>query len=164
VTVRALVVSDTHLREGRELPVALFPLLRVADVVVHAGDITAAGVLDRFGEFAPVHAVLGNNDAPYVGLLPERASVDLDGVEVGMVHDSGPTAGRAARLGRWFPDASVVVFGHSHLPLLERDDGGPLLLNPGSPTQRRRAPTHTVAWLHCAEGAIVASEIVDLGA
>ncbi|MBM3683157.1 MAG: metallophosphoesterase family protein [Actinobacteria bacterium] len=163
MTVRALVVSDTHLRSGADLPVALLPLLGLADVVLHAGDITAAGVLDRFAEFAPVHAVLGNNDAPYLGLLPERRSVDLDGVAVGMVHDSGPVAGRAVRLRRWFPAADVVLFGHSHLPVVERVDGAPVLVNPGSPTQRRRAPTHTVAWLSCAEAKVIGTEIVDLG-
>jgi len=164
MTVRALVVSDTHLRTAGDLPASLFPLLAAADVVLHAGDITAAGVLERFAEFAPVHAVLGNNDASYIGMLPERCAVDLDGVTVGMVHDSGPTAGRPQRLRRWFPDADVVVFGHSHLPLHEPLDDGGVLLNPGSPTQRRRAPTHTVAWLHCAAGEVVGVELVDLGA
>jgi putative phosphoesterase len=164
VTMRALIVSDTHLRMAGDLPISLLPLLGAADVVLHAGDITAVGVLDRFAEFAPVHAVLGNNDAPYVGLLPERCTIDLDGVTVGMVHDSGPTAGRPQRVRRWFPTVDVVVFGHSHQPVCERLDDGGVLLNPGSPTQRRSAPTHTVAWLCCDAGAVVEVEIVDLGA
>ena len=86
--------------------------------------------------------------------LPERLEVELDGVRVAMVHDSGPSAGRMGRLRRWFPDADVVVFGHSHLPWHEVDPGGQLHLNPGSPTERRMAPTRTVAVLELADGAV----------
>jgi putative phosphoesterase len=146
--MRVLVMSDTHIgpsKPGRRLPDAVYSLLSQADAVLHAGDVVAPGLLHELEGFAPVHAVLGNNDVDL--RLPERLEVDLDGVRVAMVHDSGPAAGRAGRLRRWFPDADVVVFGHSHLPWHEVDEGGQLHLNPGSPTERRLAPTRTVAWL-----------------
>ena len=118
-------------------------------MVLHAGDVTEHRVLDELAALAPVHAVLGNND---IGLpLPERCTVTLGGRTVAMVHDSGASVGRAARLRRWFPDADVVVFGHSHLPWHEVDvraDGHRQHhVNPGSPTERRRAPHATAAWL-----------------
>jgi putative phosphoesterase len=143
--VRALLLADTHIgpsRPGRRLPDAVYELLGTVDVVLHAGDVTAPELLHELEGFAPVHAVLGNNDADL--RLPERLEVHLGGVRVAMVHDSGPAAGRDARLHRWFPDADVVVFGHSHLPWQETGPGGQLHLNPGSPTERRRAPSRTV--------------------
>ena len=160
--MKVVVVSDTHLGPRRELPAPLLRGLEGADLVLHAGDITAAEVLDRLARFAPVHAVLGNNDRELVGVLPERLELDLEGVSVAMVHDSGPSTGRPARLRRMFPAADLVVFGHSHLPLSLEGEGGQRLLNPGSPTQKRRAPTHTFAEVDLADGAIRAVRILDL--
>ena len=93
--------------------------------------------------------------------LPERAQVELDGVRFGVVHDAGAREGRHQRLRSWFPSCDVVVYGHSHLPELEHPGtAGQLVCNPGSPTQRRRAPDHTAAWLEIAGGAVVAADLV----
>ena len=111
-----LLVADTHLgaTAADRLTERIAPELAIADVIVHAGDITELGVLDALAAHAVVHAVKGNNDH---GLdLPERELVTVDGCTFAVVHDSGPSVSRAARLRRWFPDADVVVFGHSHLP------------------------------------------------
>src|SRR5690606_24853457 len=94
--------------------------------------------------------------------LPERATVVLDGVHVAVVHDAGAGDGRHRRLRSWFPDARVLVYGHSHLPELSTLEDGVIILNPGSPTQRRRAPTHTAAWLELDDGAVVAADLVYL--
>jgi putative phosphoesterase len=164
VTLRVLVLSDTHLRPGRmALPPALDPLLADADRILHAGDLIDPSVLALLGGHAPTDAVLGNNDRQLWGVLPERLECELEGVRVAMVHDSGARDGRAGRLHRWFPDADVVVYGHSHLPLDETGVEGQRLFNPGSPTERRRAPTHTCGWLEVADGKIVDLRLVDLG-
>jgi len=158
--MRVLVLADTHLGAGQEARLIdeLHTQLATADAIVHAGDVTDAALLAALREFAPVHAVLGNNDRTL--RLPERLVVDIDGCRVALVHDSGQAAGRTARLRRWFPEADVVVFGHSHLPWHETDvdDGGHEQhhLNPGSPTQRRQAPRRTVAWIEIAGGAVAA--------
>ncbi len=128
------------------------------DAIIHAGDVLTADLLDRLRQIAPVHAVLGNNDAGLV--LPERLELTFAGVPLAIVHDSGPREGRPARLRRWFPRAQVVVFGHSHIPLNERHDGL-LLFNPGSPTDRRRQPKHTMGLLRLDQGKFH-SEIVEL--
>ena len=161
--MRVIVLSDTHIspsRPKRRLPDAVYELLDDADAVLHAGDVTAPELLHELAGFAPVHAVLGNNDTAL--RLPERLEVELAGVRVAMVHDSGSAAGRAGRLRRWFPDADVVVFGHSHLPWHEVDPGGQLHLNPGSPTERRMAPTKTAAVLDLDAGAVRRAEILDV--
>lgn len=161
--MRALVLSDTHLgsEQGSRLVELLGDRLLVASAILHAGDIVDESVLVELGRFAPVHAVLGNND--HRVSLPERRIVQLGGCDIAMVHDSGDAAGRAPRLRRWFPDADVVVFGHSHLPWHETDvrahDGHVQHhLNPGSATQRRRAPRCTVAWLELLAGHVVSIE------
>jgi putative phosphoesterase len=117
-------------------------------------------VLDQLGELAPVHAVLGNNDGELVGTLPEELVVELDGVRVAMVHDSGPGRGREARLRRRFPDADVVVFGHSHIPWDAPGHDGQWLLNPGSPTERRRQPHRSMATLDVADGRVLGTRLV----
>lgn len=161
--MRVLVVSDTHLGPGTldRLPSEVWKMADEADLVLHAGDLVHPRVLDALAERATVHAVLGNNDLGLDRALPERLELDLDGVSVAMVHDSRAAVGRRARLRRWFPSARVVVFGHSHDPLVE-DHDGLLLLNPGSPTQRRRQPVPTVAWLEVAGGDVQA-EVVPVG-
>jgi putative phosphoesterase len=160
--VRAVVVADTHLPDGGagDLPVAAWRELERADVILHAGDVTGPALLARLAEVAPVHAVLGNNDRALV--LPESVLVELDGVRVGMVHDSGPRAGREGRLRRRFPTADLVVFGHSHIPWCEAGLDGQLLLNPGSPTQRRGQPHRTVAVADLVAGRLAGCRVVEV--
>ena len=155
-----LLLADTHLREGQadRLVDKIRGQLETADVIIHAGDVTDASVLAALEEFAPVRAVLGNNDRGMI--LPERFVIELDGCEVAAVHDSGPAEGRIARLRRWFPEADVVVFGHSHIPWHQIDvraaDGhAQHQVNPGSAMQRRGAPEHTVAALQLHDGVVV---------
>ncbi len=156
----AVVLADTHIpRRARVLPEALFPYLRRAALILHAGDLIEASLLDELASYAPVCAVKGNVDPPEVD-LPETLEFDFGGARIAMIHDSGRKEGRRKRLARRFPNARVVVFGHSHIPFLE-DEDGLLLLNPGSPTDRRRQPDHTFALLH-AEGGRVRAEIVVL--
>ena len=147
MTTRLVVLADTHVRRGsgRRLPDAVYDLLETADRVWHAGDVLVPELLHELEGFAPVTAVLGNNDHELVGVLPERVEETIEGVRVAMVHDSGPTTGRERRLARWVPDARLVIFGHSHAPIDAVGEDGQRLLNPGSPIERRRAPSHTAA-------------------
>ena len=160
-----VVLSDTHIRRGgaRRLPDAAYAFLDEADVILHAGDVVVGEVLDELSGFAPVHAVLGNNDAELVGALPETLDLTLDGVRVAMVHDSGPSAGRARRMRRRFPEADVVVFGHSHIPWHDAGVDGQLLFNPGSPTERRSQPHRTLGTLDLDGGRVTAAAIHILG-
>ena len=159
--LRVLVLSDTHIRRGspRRLPDSVYDELSAADVILHAGDVVDAELLDELGGFAPTHAVLGNNDHGLFGVLPERLVVELGGVRVGMVHDSGPTAGRPGRLRREFPDADVVVYGHSHVPDDRLGLDGQRLFNPGSPTERRAQPLHSYGVLVLGDSRIVEHEV-----
>ena len=152
-----VVLADTHIRRSgtRKLPDEAYAHLERADVILHAGDILVGEVLDELGGFAPVHAVLGNNDAELAGVLPETQLLTLDGVRVAMIHDSGAAQGRAARMRRRFPDANVVVFGHSHIPWDDAGVDGQLLFNPGSPTERRMQPNHTLGTLDLDSGRVV---------
>lgn len=152
-----MVLADTHIRRTgtRRLPDAAYAHLDRADAILHAGDILVGEVLDELRGFAPVHAVLGNNDAELVGILPETQSLAFAGVRVAMVHDSGPSSGRAGRMRRRFPDADVVVFGHSHIPWDDAGVDGQLLFNPGSPTERRSQPNHTLGTLDFEGGRVV---------
>jgi putative phosphoesterase len=146
----------------RRLPDAVWEFLRGADAILHAGDVLDPGVLDLLNEKAPVFAVLGNNDVDLVGSLPLTRVVDLGGVRIGMIHDSGAAQGRARRMLRRFPDCDVVVFGHSHAPVNEVGEGGQLLFNPGSPTQRRAQPVHTLGELQIEGGVVRSHRIVAL--
>ncbi len=137
-------------------------MAEAAAAVLHAGDVVHPAVLEALRERAPVHAVLGNNDHALRAHLPETLELDLAGVRVAMIHDSGVAAGRGRRMQRRVPAAHVVVFGHSHDPLIEQTDG-PLLVNPGSPTQRRRQPVQTVAMLELADGRVERAELVEVG-
>jgi putative phosphoesterase len=154
---RVVVLADTHIRRAgaRKLPDAAYAHLDTADLILHAGDILVGEVLDELGGFAPVHAVLGNNDAELVGVLPESLSLDVEGVRIAMVHDSGPSTGRAGRMRRRFPDAGVVVFGHSHIPWDDAGVDGQHLFNPGSPTERRSQPNHTLGTLDIDGGRVI---------
>ncbi len=163
---RVVVLSDTHLRPGlrRRLPDAVYTALRDAGAILHAGDIVTRDVLDELSGFAPTYAVLGNNDLdPALSHLPERRVEVLDGVRIAMVHDSGPRTGREARLRRRFPDADVVVFGHSHIPWNAVGIDGQLLFNPGSPTERRSQPHQTMGMLELDGGVVTAHDIVVVG-
>jgi uncharacterized protein len=117
--------------------------LRRADLIIHGGDFSAASVLEELRALGPpVHAVYGNADEPVLrDLLPKELVVEVEAVRIGVVHIPGPVAGREERLVRRFPRCDAVVFGHTHLPVVERA-GGVWLLNPGSPTERRRGPFH----------------------
>jgi len=163
VSTRIVVLADTHVTRGgsRRLPDRAYALLDTADAIWHAGDVVVPELLDELSGFGPVTAVLGNNDHELVGHLPERVEAEVDGVRLAMVHDSGPTAGRERRMRRWFPDADVVIFGHSHLPIDAEGVDGQRLLNPGSATWKRRAPTHTAAILTLDAGT-VRTALVDL--
>jgi putative phosphoesterase len=142
------VLGDTHLPRGtRRLPERCVEILREAAAIVHTGDLTSVAVLDELEAFAPVHAVHGNVDDPDVrARLPARLVVELEGLRIGVVHSGGARAGREIRLRRWFPDCEVIAHGHSHLPEIRSYDGC-WIVNPGSPTDRRRAPTRTIAVL-----------------
>jgi putative phosphoesterase len=160
--LEVVVLADTHMQPGRStvLPPRVVDALSTCDLILHAGDVLTVEVLDELATLAPVHAVLGNNDHTLVGKLPDRLEVDLAGVRIGMVHDSGGPNGRSRRLRRWFPDAAIVVFGHSHEPVDVEGDEGQRLFNPGSPTQRRRQPHPTMGRLTLHDGQIEAHRIV----
>ena len=155
----AVVLADTHIpRRAKGLPEGLLPYLEEADLILHAGDLLDPARLDELALYAPVRAVRGNVDPPEVD-LPETLEFRFGGAKVAMIHDSGRREGRRRRLARRFPEASVVVFGHSHASFLE-DEGGLLLLNPGSPTDRRWQPEHTFALLRVEEGEVRAEILV----
>jgi hypothetical protein len=140
------VIADTHMPRGaRRLPEACVARLRAADLILHGGDVVAASVLEELAALGPpLHAVQGNmDDAELQRTLPETLVVDAAGLQIGMTHDPGPRAGREARLVRRFPGCAAVVYGHTHVPQVERE-GETWILNPGSPTERRRSPTHTM--------------------
>jgi putative phosphoesterase len=164
MTTRVLVTGDTHVTSGAALPTALLRLAEQADHIVHAGDHVAFDVHAVLAAFAPVTAVFGNvDDAETASRLPERATVEVAQVRIGVVHVPGPANGRAGRLRGWFPECDVVVYGHTHMPeLVEPVDGGPWIINPGSPVQRRRAPFHSAVWLELHDGMVQAAEVIDL--
>jgi putative phosphoesterase len=137
--------------------------LRGAGLILHAGDVCTAAVLDELAGYAPVLAVKGNNDGQDVAAwgAPERLETDVGGLRVAMVHDSGPASGRPARLRRWFPGADLVVFGHSHIPL-DHAEHGQRIFNPGSPTDRRRQPRGTLGLLDVADGRLISARIVPV--
>jgi hypothetical protein len=122
---------------------------------VHTGDFTAFTVLSDLERYGPVTAVQGNmDDASLRALLPVRAIAEIEGLRIGLVHDGGPTVGRHGRLRELFPDCDLVAYGHSHLPDLVRDGRG-WIVNPGSPTERRRAPEHTMVVIRAGEPQLV---------
>jgi putative phosphoesterase len=163
--VRLAVIADTHMPRGpRRLPDACVARLRAADLILHAGDLMTLDVLRGLEALGDVRAVHGNvDDAATRRALPERLEIEAAGARIGMVHDAGPAKGRLARLRRRFPGCAAVVFGHSHVPLHERDPAdGFQIFNPGSPTERRRQPHHTMGEAVARDGA-VAFELIALG-
>jgi hypothetical protein len=161
--VRVAVLADTHFRSGLErLPGAARRAIEAADVTLHAGDVVSRTALSELEQLTTLHAVLGNNDLELAGELPTTLSLQLGGVEIAMVHDSGPRAGRAGRMHRLFPDAALVVFGHIHVPWDEPGVDGQILFNPGSATQRRRQPACTIGELELAQGRVLRRRIVPV--
>jgi putative phosphoesterase len=162
--LRIALLADTHApRRWKRCPPAVARRLEGVDLILHAGDVCRAWVLEELAGFAPVRAVLGNNDTPDVAAwgAPETLRLDLDGLAVAMVHDAGPAAGRARRLRRRFPGAGLVVFGHSHIPLDVEEDGV-RIVNPGSPTDRRRQPRGTMGLLRVEAGRLLEVDLVPV--
>lgn len=162
--MRLAIISDTHMpRGGRTIPAGCIDRLAAADAILHAGDLLDTDVLALLrGLGPPVHAVAGNVDSAAVrALLPARLDLRFDGVRLGMTHVPGPAGGRLARLRAEFPGAAAVVFGHTHMPE-HAERGGFQIFNPGSPTERRRAPAHTMG-LATIDGGRVSFELVVLG-
>lgn len=155
--MRLLLTSDTHVpTRARHLPPALLEAVDEADAVIHAGDWTDEATLDLLESRARrLIAVYGNNDGPALRRrLPEVARAELGGLRFAVVHETGPAAGRERRCAARFPGVDVLVFGHSHIPWDTTAPGGMRLLNPGSPTDRRRQPHHTFLTLTVADGAL----------
>ena len=159
--MRVAVLSDTHApRFWKRCPPAVARRLEGVDLILHAGDVCRAFVLDELAAFAPVRVVLGNNDTADVAEwgAPDTLQLDLYGLRVAMIHDAGPAAGRLRRMRRRFPEADLVVFGHSHIPLDSTGDGL-RIFNPGSPTDRRRQPSGTMGLLRIEDGELVEARI-----
>ncbi len=148
------IISDTHLPRGsRALPEACVERVTAADLIVHAGDLSRFEVLEELKEFGSVIAVHGNtDDAMLRAALPESAVIPVAERTLAVIHNAGPAAGRLRRLRARFPGADAVVFGHSHIPLHERAPDGFQIFNPGSPTDRRRQPRHTMGLCHVRGG------------
>jgi hypothetical protein len=154
--VLVAAISDTHLPRGaRRLPEACLERLRTADLILHGGDFSTPAVLEELRAIGPpVEAVYGNADDPALReLLPKELVVEAGGARIGMVHIPGPGAGREERLVRRFPGCDAVLFGHTHLPVVDRH-GEVWILNPGSPTERRRGPFHSMLLLEIRAGEI----------
>jgi putative phosphoesterase len=158
------LVSDTNApRFWKRMPERVAEELDGVDLILHAGDVCEPSVLDELAALAPVHVVAGNNDGPDVAAwgAPQTLELELAGVRVAMIHDAGPKQARLGRMRRLFPEADVVVFGHSHIPLQESDDDL-LIVNPGSPTDKRRQPHGTMAHLVLADGAVESLRFVEV--
>ena len=159
------VISDTHLPRGaRRLPDACVERIAAADLLLHAGDFSTLEVLRELEAIGPpVVGVHGNVDSAELRrLLPAERVVEAGGARIGMLHDAGPRAGRMERMRARFGDrADAVVFGHSHTPLYEGAADGFQIFNPGSPTERRRAPAHTMGLIRTG-GDLLRCELVDL--
>ena len=153
--MRLAVISDTHMPRGsRALPAACVAELRGADAILHAGDFMRLEVLRGLEALGPpVHGIHGNVDEDALcRMLPTTRVVEAAGARIAMLHDAGQRTGRLARMRARFKDADAVVFGHSHLPLHEQGEDGFQIFNPGSPTERRRAPAHTMGLIHVRAG------------
>ncbi|RZS89479.1 hypothetical protein EV189_1246 [Motilibacter rhizosphaerae] len=163
--MRLLLVSDTHLpRRAKDLPARVWQEVDRADLVVHAGDWTSYAAYDALaGRARALLAVHGNNDGPELrAVLPEVARAELEGVRVAVVHETGAAQGREQRMDAAFPDTDLLVFGHSHIPWDTVTPRGLRLLNPGSPTDRRRMPTFTFATVTLASGEVRDVELHEL--
>jgi putative phosphoesterase len=160
--VLVAVVADTHLPRGaRRLPEAALERLRSADLILHVGDLTSLPFLEELRALGPpVHAVSGNADEPVLReTLPRELVVEASGARLGLVHVPGPRAGREERLLARFPDCTAVLYGHTHLPQVERM-GDRWVLNPGSPTERRRGPFRSMLLLEVRPDGALLPELV----
>ena len=153
---RLLLLADTHVpKRARSLPAAVRRAASGVDLIVHAGDWVQESVLDELLAIGPVLGVWGNNDGGDLrARLPEVARDEVDGVRLAVVHETGPAAGREKRMDAAFPDADLLVFGHSHIPWDSETPAGLRLLNPGSPTDRRRQPACTLMTLTLSDGGV----------
>jgi uncharacterized protein len=163
--VRLLLIADTHIpKRARDLPAQVWDEVAKADVVIHAGDWVEPDLLDKLEGMADrLIACWGNNDGSALrARLPERADATLAGVRFTVVHETGAAAGREARMSRLYPDSDVLVFGHSHIPWDTTTSTGLRLLNPGSPTDRRRQPFCTCMTARVDDGALKDVELHHL--
>lgn len=163
--MRLLLIADTHVpKRARDLPAAVWDEVDRADVVIHAGDWVEPALLDQLeARSTRLVACWGNNDGDELRRrLPERADVTLEGVRFAVVHETGQSAGRDARMARLYPDVDVLVFGHSHIPWDATAETGLRLLNPGSPTDRRRQPFCTYMTATVADGRLDDVELYRL--
>jgi putative phosphoesterase len=163
--MRLLLLADTHLpRRAKDLPAAVWAEVERADVVVHAGDWVEEAALDALERRTHrLVAVYGNNDGPPLrARLPEVARQVLDGVRLAVVHETGPAVGRERRCAERFPDADVLVFGHSHIPWDSTTASGLRLLNPGSPTDRRSQPACTCMTADIIDGVLAGVRLMAL--
>jgi uncharacterized protein len=162
LTVEIAIISDTHLPRGfRRLPDGCVERLKAADLIIHAGDFVRLEVLRELQQLNRVVGVHGNvDDAEVRAVLPESAMVNAGAHRIAVIHDAGPATGRLERLRSRFPEAGAVVFGHSHIPLHERAPDGFQIFNPGSPTDRRRQPRHTMGL--CRAGRRLDFRLVEL--
>ncbi len=154
--MKVAVLADTHTRGmTRTVPMGAWPYLESSDHILHAGDVVDTALLDELKSLAPVTVVMGNCDALDVREwgAEEVTEVELGGIKIAMLHDSGSTKGRRERMRKRFPDARVVIFGHSHIPFNE-DKDGLLLFNPGSPTWKRKAPFPSMGLLWIKDGSV----------
>ena len=163
--MRLVLTSDTHLpKRARDLPAPLWTAIDAADVVIHAGDWVSAEALDALSaRAARLIACYGNNDGPALrSRLPEIAYATVAGLRLAVVHETGPSTGRTERCAARFPDVDLLVFGHSHIPWDSTAASGLRLLNPGSPTDRRRQPFATYLTASITEGALTDVELHHL--
>jgi putative phosphoesterase len=156
MATRLLILSDTHVpARARALPTAVREAADAADLIVHAGDWVTAEVLDELETHGDVLGVWGNNDGPDLrARLPEIARRTIEGVRVAVVHETGASKGREARMDAAFADVDLLIFGHSHIPWDSTTPHGMRLLNPGSPTDRRRQPDRTMMTALLDDGAV----------
>ncbi|MFG6446250.1 metallophosphoesterase family protein [Microbacterium sp. P07] len=164
MATRLLILSDTHIPgRARALPPAVLRAADDADLIVHAGDWVSVGVLDELERHGDVLGVWGNNDgADLRARLPEIARREIEGVRFAVIHETGEARSRERRMAAAFPDVDVLVFGHSHIPWDTRAPGGQRLLNPGSPTDRRRQPHHTFLSVVVDDGELAEVQLVSL--
>lgn len=165
MAIHVLLLADTHVpTRARALPDAVWRAVDAAAVVFHAGDWVDVATLDELeARSARLIGVHGNNDGPELRRrLPEVARVELEGLAIAMVHETGAAPGREKRMDQLFPDADVLVFGHSHIPWNTTTPGGLRLLNPGSPTDRRRQPSRTMMTATIDAGCLTALDLVEV--
>jgi putative phosphoesterase len=165
--VRLLLIADTHIpKRARDLPAPVWDEVAAADVVIHAGDWVEPSLLNSLESRAKrLLGCWGNNDGPELRRrLPDRADVTLGGLRFTVVHETGAATGREARMAREYPDTDVLVFGHSHIPWDTTAPGGLRLLNPGSPTDRRRQPAATYLTASVEDGRLTGVRLHELPA